>query len=81
MPEAETLMTQLGWTVRAPTNAERNAYFADVRCEQGHQVSGVMVVDTRPGGLTYPVACRCNNAGHKEGLVLWPPFTVGELKG
>jgi hypothetical protein len=70
----------IGFTLASPTVAERNLYFPNsVRCDDNHQISGAMLVS--PDGLRRWPFCRCNNAQHKELLVLWPPYTCGSLSG
>jgi len=71
-------MQRAGFTQRAPTVQERNAYFRDARCDDNHQVIGRMIVS--PGGTAYPFAV-CNNAQDRELLVLWPPYSCGWQSG
>jgi len=73
-------LTQQGWTNRAPTNQERNSIFVPVRCDEGHTVSGrVIVAPAALGGQVYYVAlCDVNhdpNVGKSRAvLTCWPPF-------
>lgn len=64
----------LGFTQAAPTTAENTAYFTNARCDHNHQVTGRMLIS--PSGVRYPIA-GCNNATHKDVLVLWPPYYCG----
>jgi hypothetical protein len=64
----------LGFTQSAPTTAERSLYFNSARCDHGHGVTGRMIIS--PGGVRYPFAV-CNNAAHRDLLVLWPPYYAG----
>lgn len=75
---AQQLLQELGWTVRPGNNQEDNAYFSAVRCERGHRVNGVIVTDTRPGGLSYPYGCLCRGQEQEAGA-LWPPFHIGHV--
>lgn len=61
-------LRELGFTKANPTAAENNAYFKNVRCDEGHPCSGIMLVS--PGGARYPFA-YCTGAVHKSALVLW----------
>src|SRR5512146_283018 len=61
-------LQQLGFTRANPTAQENNDYFKNVRCDEGHPCSGIMLVS--PGGLRYPFA-YCTGATHKSALVLW----------
>jgi hypothetical protein len=67
----------LGGTDAAPTGTENTKFFTSARCDDGHAVVGRMVV---LGGVRYPFA-GCNNAAHRQFLVLWPPFTGGDGMG
>lgn len=67
-------LRELGFTQAAPTAAERNAYFRDARCDEGHTVIGRMLVS--PGGTRYPFAV-CAEATHRDLLALWPPYYCG----
>jgi len=59
----------LGFTRANPTAQENQAYFRQVRCDEGHPCSGIMFVS--PDGLRrYPFA-YCTGATHKSALVLW----------
>ena len=58
-----------GFTRANPTTAENNTFFKQVRCDEGHPCSGIMIVS--PDGLRrYPFA-YCTGADHKSALVLW----------
>ena len=57
-----------GFASANPTAAENNSFFKNVRCDEGHPCSGIMIVS--PGGLRYPIA-YCTGAVHKSALVLW----------
>lgn len=67
-----------GFTQAAPTSAENNTFFKSARCDHGHQVVGRMIIS--PAGVRYPFAI-CNNSGHRDLLVLWPPYTAGSQSG
>jgi len=73
LTDAQDLIQQVGATTANPTNTERNTYFRDARCEDGHTVTGIMVV--WPNGTRYPFA-RCTDATHRQALVLWDPYTA-----
>lgn len=77
--EADTLMfsdlqTAINWfqergfTRANPTAQENNAFFKNVRCDEGHPCQGIMVVS--PTGVRYPFA-YCTGATHKSALVLY----------
>ena len=69
----------LGFTQAAPSGAERNLFFRNAQCDEGHNVIGRMLVS--PDGLRrYPFAV-CNNSGHRDLLVLWPPYYAGFMSG
>ncbi len=51
-----------------PTASENQTYFRNVRCDEGHPCSGVMIVS--PLGVRYPFA-YCTGATHKSALVPW----------
>jgi hypothetical protein len=57
-----------GFTKGNPTSTENNTFFKNVRCDEGHPCSGVMIVS--PSGIRYPFA-YCTGATHKSALVLW----------
>jgi len=63
-----------GYTNAAPTAAERAAYFNNTQCSDGHNVVGRMLVS--PDGLKRWPFCVCNNNGHRQALVLWPPYEL-----
>ncbi len=68
------LATDAGWVVRAPTSQESRTFFRDARCDDGHSVTGVMLVTPT---AVYPFA-RCNGTtGQRVFLVLWPGFVWG----
>lgn len=67
-------LKEKGFTQAAPTSAERSAFFNSAQCDHGHQVIGRMLVS--PSGVRYPFAV-CNNAAHRDLLVLWPPYYQG----
>lgn len=71
-------LRELGFTQEAPTSAERTAFFNSAQCDHGHQVVGRMLVS--PTGVRYPFAV-CNNSGHRDLLVLWPPYYQGYGSG
>lgn len=75
--DALRIVEEIGWTWRNPTTAENNEFFNSVRCQLGHRVDGVMVTDTRPGGLVYPFA-RCRGPD-SEGMALWWPYSLGYI--
>ncbi len=62
-----------GWTQAAPTATENRNIFGPVRCDQGHTVTGRVLVTPRGARLPFAV---CTGA-EREALVLWPPFTLG----
>ena len=69
------ILQRAGFSQSAPTGAENTAFFSPARCDHNHQVIGRMLVS--PDGLRrYPFAV-CNNAGHRDLLVLWPPYYAG----
>ena len=72
-------LKEFGFTHDAPTGQERNAFFRDAQCDDLHPVIGRMIISPI-SGIRYPF-CVCNNAQHRELLVLWPPFTCGSLAG
>lgn len=67
-------LLELGFTQAAPTAAERNLFFKNATCDHGDAVIGRMIVS--PGGVRYPFAV-CNNAAHRDLLVLWTPYYCG----
>lgn len=72
------ILLMVGFTQAAPTTAERTAFFTQARCDHGHQVTGRMIIS--PGGARYPFAI-CNDATHRDLLVLWPPYYAGAGSG
>ncbi len=62
------VLQELGFTRANPTSTENNTYFKNVRCDEGHPCSGIMIVS--PLGVRYPFA-YCTGATHKSALVLW----------
>src|SRR4030066_2387954 len=69
------ILKKLSFTPVAPTTQERNTFFQNARCDHSHTVTGRMLVS--PDSLRrYPFAV-CNNAGHRDLLVLWPPYYAG----
>lgn len=72
-------LRDLGFTHAAPSAAERNTFFKNTACDDGHAVIGRMLVS--PDGLRRYPFCMCNNGQHRELLVLWPPYTCGSLTG
>lgn len=73
-----SVLQEAGFTQDAPTAAERNAFFKDARCDHGDAVVGRMLIS--PSGIRYPVAV-CNDATHRDVLVLWPPYYCGAGSG
>ncbi len=73
---AEQFAAEVGWTYRAPTSQEQRAYFRDARCDDGHQVTGAMLVTPR---AAYPFAVCLGSAFERVFLVLWPPFVWGSV--
>ena len=61
-------LQRMGFTRANPTSSENNTFFKNVRCDEGHPCSGIMIVS--PTGVRYPVA-YCTGATHKSALVLW----------
>lgn len=61
----------LGFTRRNARPTENQLYFNNARCDEGHQVNGIMVVSP-DGNRLYPF-CACRDINHKQLLVLWPP--------
>lgn len=72
------VIEDLGWSWRNPTQAENNEFFDAARCERGHRVDGVMVIDARAGGLAYPFA-RCRGP-ERTGMALWYPYDIGHVE-
>jgi hypothetical protein len=72
-------LRDLGFSHAAPSGAERNQFFRDTRDDDGHAVIGRMLVS--PDGLQRYPFCVCNQADHRELLVLWPPYTMGSRAG
>jgi len=73
-------LKKLGFTQSAPTSAETNTFFRNVRCDEDHAVVGRMLVSP-DGTRRYPFAA-CNNAAHRQLLVLWPPdYCMGAGSG
>jgi len=72
------LLIEAGFTQAAPTSGENTAFFSSARCDHNHAVIGRMLVS--PSGVRYPFAV-CNNAAHRDLLVLWPPYYAGSLSG
>ena len=64
-----------GFTQDAPTPQERNLFFRNAQCDDGHNVIGRMLVSP-DGTRRYPFAV-CNSPIDRELLVLWPPYTAG----
>ena len=62
------ILVEKGFTKANPTAQENNAYFKQVKCDEDHPCSGIMVVS--PSGVRYPFA-YCTGATHKSLLVLW----------
>lgn len=71
-------LREAGFAQAAPTAAENQAYFNNARCDHGDRVVGRMLIS--PGGARYPFAV-CNDAGHRDLLVLWPPYYAGFRAG
>lgn len=67
-------LQESGYTLSPPTPSERNAFFRDARCDDGHPVLGRMVVS--PGGTRYPFAV-CQDPAHRALLTLWEPYEAG----
>lgn len=61
----------------APTPDEHNQFFRDARCDEGHTVTGRMLII---GGVRYPVAV-CDEPAHRDCLVQWPPYYCGYQSG
>lgn len=77
------VLREYGFTQSAPTAQEVSEYFNNtVRCDEGHQVTGRMLVaPENHGGLRYPFAV-CNNAAHRQLLVPWgPDYCMGGKSG
>jgi hypothetical protein len=68
------VLIQAGFTQESPTSAENTEFFNSARCDHNHQVIGRMLIST--SGTRYPFAI-CNNSGHRDLLVLWPPYYAG----
>lgn len=64
-------LVSLGFTLDNATPQENQSYFQGARCDEGHQVTGRMVVS--PSGTRYPFAV-CRNGAHRDFLVLWAPY-------
>lgn len=80
-------LARKGFRRETPTSEENAAYFTGVRCDEGHLVTGTMIIS--PGGVRYPFAI-CNNSTHRTGLVLWivgytpqgqPTYDLGRQSG
>jgi hypothetical protein len=68
-----------GFTRELPTAQERNTFFRNVQCDEGHSTNGVMAQS--PQGRRYPFA-YCVGATHKQLLVLWgPDYCMGGGSG
>lgn len=61
-------LKEYGFTRANPTAQERNAFFKQVLCDEGHPTNGIMIVS--PLGVRYPFS-YCTGANHKSALVLW----------
>lgn len=73
-------LQELGFTRRNAKPAENQAYFNAARCDEGHQVNGIMVVS--PDGLRAYPFCACKDITHKQLLVLWgPDYCMGSQSG
>ena len=72
------ILLDAGFSQSAPTSTEVNAYFKNAKCDHGDAVIGRMLVS--PSGTRYPFAV-CNDAGHRDLLVLWPPYYAGAKSG
>ena len=68
-------LSEYGFTQAAPSGAETTLFFKDARCDHGDRVIGRMLVSL-DGLRRYPFAV-CNDAGHRDLLVLWPPYYAG----
>ena len=71
LADAQDFVQSEGWSSAAPTGRESSSFFKNASCDDGHAVVGRMLVS--PDGTRYPFAV-CNNAAHRQFLVLWPPF-------
>jgi hypothetical protein len=71
-------LSELGFTLDTATPQERNLYFKDASCDEGHNVQGRMVVS--PSGQRYPFAI-CLDPQHRSLLCLWPPYEMGAGSG
>jgi hypothetical protein len=78
--EMLTWLKKRGYTHAAPTSQEVTLYFSNtVRCGDNHQVTGRMLVSP-DGTRRWPFA-GCNNAQHRQGLVLWWPYELTKGSG
>ena len=70
------ILQEVGAQVVDPTGSENRTYFRDARCDEGHAVTGKMVV--WPNGTRYPFGlCNTQHSdGTRHGLVLWFPYEV-----
>src|SRR5574343_270279 len=78
LPTAVRTLLAAGFTRTVPTSAERTAFFNSARCDEGHQVTGHIIVS--PSGVRYPFAV-CRGGTHRDLLVLWPPYYCGWHSG
>lgn len=72
--DAQQFCVENGWTVRAATAKEQRDYFTNARCDDGHQVTGALLVTNT--GAAYPFAVCLGPAGLRVFLVLWGPDFV-----
>lgn len=77
-----TLIRELqhdGFSLDTPTPTENNTYFKAVKCDEGHNIIGRMLVS--PSGIRFPFAV-CTNSSHRQLLVLWGPnYCMGAGSG
>lgn len=62
------ILQRYGFTRDNPTSQENQDFFKNVRCDENHPCSGIILIS--PLGVRYPIA-YCTGANHKSALVLW----------
>lgn len=72
-------LAEKGFTLQNPTAPERNTFFKNATCDDGHNVVGRMVVSPT-GDRRWPFAI-CNSVADREFLVLWYPYSMGWKSG
>ncbi len=67
------------FTRQNPTTLENQTFFSGNTCNEGHSITGTMLVSA-DGTRRYPFAI-CRNAAHRQLLCLWPPYFMGVRSG